>query len=176
MTAAKPRSIVHSLEAQDTSISSTAPTARPDGAVHDVVWALHDLASASAEYDAHLANQLGVSATELVALKHLLVERGERDLGPVELARLLGMSSGSATTLLHRLEAQGHVHREPHPTDRRRRRLTVAPDTVARVIDALDPAADGITLASRTLTPDQRGAVVAFLQQVATEYRRNAAS
>lgn len=64
--------------------------------------------------------RLGVSPTEMTALGTLHVD------GPCtisDLARVLAMTPASATELADRLERAGLVHRQPHPTDRRKRLL-----------------------------------------------------
>lgn len=84
-----------------------------------LTWAVHHLAVAVAEFDASVARRLGLSAGDYLALKHLLAAAGPVEFadppGPVELGRLLGLSSGAATGLVDRLERAGYARREPHP-------------------------------------------------------------
>jgi len=61
-----------------------------------------------------------MNETDLMALRYLLREqRAGRIVRPIDLARLLHISTASTTTLIDRLENGGHVRREKHPTDRR---------------------------------------------------------
>ncbi|MET9315109.1 MarR family winged helix-turn-helix transcriptional regulator [Kribbella sp. NPDC003505] len=67
------------------------------------------------------AQRHGVHGTDVEALVRILVagERG-RPLTAGQLAAELGLTTGSVTTLLDRLERAGHVQRERDPADRRR--------------------------------------------------------
>ena len=65
---------------------------------------------------AHLAADLDLTLSEMVACDHL---RLDGPLTPRELARRVRLSSGALTSLIDRLEARGFVKRAPHPSDRR---------------------------------------------------------
>ncbi|HEY3557692.1 MarR family winged helix-turn-helix transcriptional regulator [Kribbella karoonensis] len=67
------------------------------------------------------AQRHGVHGTDIEALVRILVagERGQ-PLTAGQLAAELGLTTGSVTTLLDRLERAGHVRRERDPADRRR--------------------------------------------------------
>jgi DNA-binding MarR family transcriptional regulator len=67
--------------------------------------------------DQAVADHLGINRTDLRCLDELL--RGG-PTGPAHLASRLGLTTGSMTTLLDRLERAGYVVRSPDPTDRRR--------------------------------------------------------
>jgi DNA-binding MarR family transcriptional regulator len=61
-----------------------------------------------------------MNENDLLALRFLLrQQRAGRSVRPIDLSRVLDISTASTTTLIDRLEAGGHAHREPHPTDRR---------------------------------------------------------
>lgn len=63
---------------------------------------------------------MGMNETDLVALRFLLREqKAGRIVRPIDIARMLDISTASTTTLIDRLEKGGHARREPHPTDRR---------------------------------------------------------
>ena len=111
-----------------------------------------------------LARRLGLGVTDVAALDHLL-ERGP--LGPAELGERLGLRSASATALVDRLEAAGHVERHPHPSDRRR--LAIVPTDHARseTLTALGPLLEAIGEAGADLAPAEREAIVGYLDRVA---------
>jgi DNA-binding MarR family transcriptional regulator len=134
-----------------------------------LAWALHRLAVAGAAFDSALARRLGVSPTAYVALKHVM--SADTSMGPVELGRLLGMSSGSATALVDRLHASGHLERIPHPRDRRRLLLRSTPWARQRVLAELEPLADEIVELGRTFTAAERHAIVRFLTGAAALHR-----
>lgn len=83
----------------------------------DIAEATRRLDIAISRLTGVFARDVGVSVPELLALEHLA---GDGGLGPSELARRLRLTTGSATSLVDRLEAGGHAVRVPHPSDRRR--------------------------------------------------------
>jgi DNA-binding MarR family transcriptional regulator len=135
-------------------------------------WAVHDLAVAAAEMDAAIARRMRLSAGDFLALKHLVV--AGRGLGPVELGRLLGISSGAATGLVDRLQRAGYVRREVHPEDRRRQTLATTPLAREVLLRELQPVADDIDDAADGLTPDQRRLVTDAIMRLAGLHRRHA--
>jgi DNA-binding MarR family transcriptional regulator len=139
-----------------------------------LAWALHHLAVAGAGTDVATARGLGVPAGDYLAVKHLLA--ADEPVGPVELGRLLGMSSGSATALVDRLERAGHVRRGRHPRDRRRQVLEVTPATRARVLALLAPLVDAVGELAAEFDPDQQRAIARFLAGVTARHRAHAAA
>jgi DNA-binding MarR family transcriptional regulator len=96
------------------------PGGAPDA---DPVHALRDLVVAATRYRSALAADLALGVNELTALEYL--QRAEHT--PKELVELVGLSSGSITGLLDRLEAAGFITRRRHPTDRRSLIITSTP-------------------------------------------------
>ena len=143
----------------------------PQPAPHDahLAWAVHDLAVAIAEADVAMSAALRVTTGDYLAVKHVLLRPDE--LGPVELGRLLGMSSGSATALVDRLETAGHVVRRPHDRDRRRRVLTLSAATRDRIHRELARRAAEIADVAGDYDEDQRRLVSAFLVALAARHR-----
>ena len=76
--------------------------------------------------DEAAANHLGINRTDLRCLD-VLLERGRAS--PGALADAVGLTTGSVTTMLDRLEALGFVQRTPDPGDRRR--VEVRPTSAA---------------------------------------------
>jgi DNA-binding MarR family transcriptional regulator len=127
--------------------------------------AVRQLLLANTEAQHALARRLGLGVNDLAALEHLFgVPQG---LGPADLGRLLGIRSASATALVDRLEAAGHVVRESHGSDRRRR--VVRPTAHARVelLGALQPLVDAVEEAAAGLGEPEREVVEAFLLRAA---------
>jgi len=108
------------------------------------------------------ARRLGASRTELAALDHL----SDAPLGPVELGERLGMTSASATALVDRLEARGHVERRPHPRDRRRLVLEETPHAFEEGWRALRPLVEAVERAGAELTDDERAVVARYLERL----------
>ncbi|MFF5081678.1 MarR family winged helix-turn-helix transcriptional regulator [Actinoplanes sp. NPDC000266] len=137
----------------------------------ELAWAVHHLATAAAEVDAATARRMGLSAGDFLALKHLLVA-GE-PIGPVELGRLLGLTSGAATGLVDRLERAGWVGRAPHPGDRRRQILTATSRATSVLLAELRPLADDIAGVAAGLPAEQRRLVTEVLHDLARLHRRH---
>jgi hypothetical protein len=102
----------------------------------EVSWALRNVNRAGAEVDHALAQRLRLRAIDYAALGHVMEQPGR--LGPGELSTLLGISTGSGTELVDRLERAGHLLRHRHPQDRRR-----------LVLDATDSATGQVLPSSR---------------------------
>ena len=124
--------------------------------------------------DANLAfaARLDLGRSDVAALELLM---NEGPLGPVELGDRLGMRSASATALVDRLEAAGHVARVRHPDDRRR--VTVVPTEHAReeAGAAIGPLLAALRAAAARLRADERAVVVGYLEEVAAALRAYAA-
>ena len=87
-----------------------------DATIRDLVLAMRELVVASIRFRDRLAAESGLGQTETTALAYL---RQAGELTPRELAMLLGLTSGSVTGVIDRLESAGFAVRHPHPTDRR---------------------------------------------------------
>ncbi|MFF4648360.1 MarR family winged helix-turn-helix transcriptional regulator [Streptomyces sp. NPDC001380] len=145
----------------------------------EVAWALRELLRANREAEHALARRLGMGATDLGALEHLI--EGERlaeggGLGPVELGDRLGIRSASATALVDRLQAAGHVTRAPHPTDRRRQVVHTTAHARQELAGALQPLIDAVDGVVAALGPDERDAVARFLSGAAAAVRAASAA
>lgn len=81
------------------------------------------------DFDREAARLLGVSETGLRCLEILVQQVPEAT--PRQLADRLGLTTGSITSLLDRLESLGYVTRSPHPSDRRKL-IIRATETAAR--------------------------------------------
>ncbi|MHC5559589.1 MarR family winged helix-turn-helix transcriptional regulator [Kocuria sp. U4B] len=134
-----------------------------DPAAVEVLQALRTYQSAEAAVRQRARQALGMSEKDAVALRLLLeAERAGQPLGPGELARKLGISSASTTTLLDRLTKSGHIARRPHPTDRRALVLVPTPEHGARLHAFLESAYQRMIDVAAGLTPDQAATVTGF--------------
>lgn len=129
-----------------------------------VPWMLHDLAIASSRIDVAVGDRLGLSATDFLAVKYVMMS--ELPLGPARLGQLLGISSGSATALVDRLEQAGHLERRAHSTDRRRKVLAVTATTQDRVFTELLPVASALSEFVGSFSESELGVVRRFLTGV----------
>ncbi|MET9239448.1 MarR family transcriptional regulator [Nonomuraea sp. NPDC003709] len=78
-----------------------------------------------------LADHLQIHSTDLQCVALLDLESGPVSTG--EIARLTGLTPGSATRLVDRLEKAGLVVRRPDPADRRRALVALAPSARERI-------------------------------------------
>ncbi|WP_219461196.1 MarR family winged helix-turn-helix transcriptional regulator [Nonomuraea rhizosphaerae] len=81
-----------------------------------------------------LADHLGIHPTDLQCVALLDLESGAVSTG--EIARLTGLTPGSATRLVDRLEKAELVVRHADPADRRRALVTLAPSARKRIAAA----------------------------------------
>jgi DNA-binding MarR family transcriptional regulator len=147
------------------------PTPESDDA--ELASRLRALARAQHQVNLAVAQRLGLGANDLWALEHLAVDG---PLGPAELGHRLGIRSASATTLVDRLEAAGHVERHPHPSDRRRLAVTPTERAAEAAYEALAPLIAGLDAAAAELTPAERAAAARYLDRVTGVMRSYAAS
>jgi DNA-binding MarR family transcriptional regulator len=126
-------------------------------------FAVRDLIGASQDLVVRMARTMNMNVTDMTAI-HLLGEHGP--MGAAELAERLGIRSASATVLVDRLEAAGHVHRTPHPTDRRRVTLAATPAATAHALHAWLPGLRLLDEVGRSLSPEETVVVRAFLERL----------
>ncbi|WP_157803762.1 MarR family winged helix-turn-helix transcriptional regulator [Luteimicrobium subarcticum] len=116
-----------------------------------------------------LRHAMDMNETDLRALRVMAAaELAQRRLSPRDLSRELGISTASTTKLIDRLEAEGRLRREPHPTDRRALRLVLTPDAHREVRETLGAMHGRMRAAADELSPADRDAVVRFLGALAT--------
>jgi DNA-binding MarR family transcriptional regulator len=78
-----------------------------------------------------VADRVGMHPTDLQCVSLLTIEAGPFTAGRI--AELTGLTSGSASRLVDRLERAGYVTRQRDPQDRRRVLVVPAPDAVERL-------------------------------------------
>ncbi|BDT96395.1 MarR family transcriptional regulator [Nocardia sputorum] len=80
-----------------------------------------------------VAEQLGLTPSQVIALREL-----SEPITARELAARMSCEPSNATFVLDRLEQQGLVRREPHPTDRRAKQIVLTPTGLRRRDDAVE--------------------------------------
>jgi DNA-binding MarR family transcriptional regulator len=111
-----------------------------------------------------MARYLGVGETDLAAMDEVVASPAP--LGPVELGHRLGIRSASATVLVDRLEAAGHLRRNPHERDWRRVVLQPSESAIAEVGRMLAPMMVSMGQIADRLDPDEAELVLGFLRDV----------
>ena len=127
------------------------------------------------DFDREVARLLGINATDARCLE-ILIQETPAGVTPRELADRLGLTTGSATTMLDRLEKAGYVTRSAHPSDRRKL-LVHATDTARkRAFELIGPlVAEGErTLLSR-YSAKQLELITEFLTSAAELQREHVA-
>lgn len=110
------------------------PHEAASGAARALVAAVDAVEDAEKALDQRVRVVLGVNNTDFAVLQYL--DRVQRRGGTVrvgEIAARFGVSSGSATEIVHRLTDAGLVHRVPHPSDARVRRLALTESAAERL-------------------------------------------
>ncbi|MFD8749856.1 MarR family winged helix-turn-helix transcriptional regulator [Kitasatospora sp. NPDC059577] len=116
------------------------------------------------DFDRECARVLGVNETDLRCLEILLREVEESS--PTDLSDRLGLTTGSVTTMLDRLERAGYLTRAAHPTDRRKSVVRATPQAATRAHELIGPLVDGAR--SEVLAhfgPEQLDVITDFLDR-----------
>lgn len=129
-----------------------------------VLQALRRLIRA-ADLDAReLARQTGLSTSQLLVME-LLRATGGLMVGAI--ARDVGLTQGTITTLLDRLEERGLVHRHRNPVDRRQVNVTLTDAGVALLAAAPTPLQTRFLENFARLRDWERTSILASLQRLA---------
>ena len=148
---------------------STPQTAMTDRITPQVIGEqLHELATASGEFEKYLGRALTVNHTDLSAMEHLITDG---PLTPSELSRRLAISTAAATVMVDRLVELGHVRREPHERDRRMIVVVPSESSVHSAMRAMTPMLTGVAAVTERLSPADRQVVSDFLRDVIQAYR-----
>ena len=147
--------------------------APPEGAVggppvRPATSLLRDLITVSDLFEQRLRIHLTVNPTDLDAMEHLIASG---PLSPSELARRLGITTASTTTLVDRLVGLGHVTRQPHPTDRRGVLVVPTESSRASAMSVLMPMILDVDSVLDRFTPEEQETVTRYLTQVVEVYR-----
>jgi DNA-binding MarR family transcriptional regulator len=122
--------------------------------------ALQELVEVSESVPAAVARQAGLSTSELHSLRHLM--RGP--LGPVDIARLLGVTSAASSGVVDRLVRHGHAERRSHPDDGRRTEVVITDSGRAEVLARMTPMFESLAALDATLSDHERAVVERYLR------------
>lgn len=122
--------------------------------------ALRDLVRASVALRQAVVRRSGLTETELVALEHLTLGAA----GPAELARRLDVSTAASTGIVDRLEARGHIRRQPHGVDRRRTEVHLTDSGRAEVLSHLRPMLASLRALDEQFDAAERAVVERYLR------------
>ncbi|MGL4176450.1 MAG: MarR family winged helix-turn-helix transcriptional regulator [Dermatophilaceae bacterium] len=122
--------------------------------------ALDELVQVAGQMPHDVARRAGLSTTELHSLRHL----SDAEMGPVELARALGVTSAASSGIVDRLETHGHVERRPHPDDRRRTVVALTDSGRTELFRQLAPMFTALAELDADLDDDDRALVERYLR------------
>ncbi|GGO57060.1 MarR family winged helix-turn-helix transcriptional regulator [Streptomyces lasiicapitis] len=108
-----------------------------------------------------MADRLGLHPTDLQCVSLLGLEPDPLTTG--EIAKLTGLTSGSATRLVDRLLRAGLVERHPDPHDRRRTRISLTADRAPELTAAWDAPGTAFAEALDEFTEEELGAIERYL-------------
>jgi DNA-binding MarR family transcriptional regulator len=112
--------------------------------------------------DEAAAEYLGVNRTDIRCLDVLLEQR---ESTPGRLAEAVGLTTGSVTAMLDRLERLGYVERTPHPTDRRRFDVRPTQRTIDAAIALYGPLVEGAQRILGRYSIDELELLIDFLRR-----------
>lgn len=136
----------------------------------DLLQAVRQLYAAIERFDATAAAALGVDRTALRAINAM--ERGT--VTPGGLGTELGLTSGSVTALLDRLERAGHVERSLSQEDGRRRDADLTPAARATADRVYERLGQSIAAAFKDLDAEGLQALVSGLSMLSTAFNNAA--
>lgn len=113
-------------------------------------------------HEQNVAASLGLYNNDFLTLDIL------REAGPItagELAKKTGLTTGSITALVDRLEKVGYVHRENDPTDRRR--VIIVPDYESKeeVRNSYRPLQEAMVELASSYTEEELALITQFISR-----------
>ncbi|MFD3999743.1 MarR family winged helix-turn-helix transcriptional regulator [Streptomyces rubiginosohelvolus] len=110
-----------------------------------------------------MADHLGLHPTDLQCVSLLALEPGPRTTG--EIAELTGLTSGSATRLVDRLQRAGLAERHPDPHDRRKMLVTLTHGRTPEVEAAWDTPGRAFDRALDEFTDEELTVIERYLRR-----------
>ncbi len=147
----------------DANASKVPPDLRevvPEYRSSSCLDALQELVDVAGQVPHEVARRAGLSTSELHSLRHLM----EAPMGPVELARALGVTSAASSGVVDRLVAHGHAERRSHPADGRRTEVVITPSGRLEVFQRLAPMFAALAALDAGLGDDERVVVERYLR------------
>lgn len=140
----------------DPTVASVVPTYRQSTSLD----ALQELVDVAAQVPHDVARKAGLSVSELHSLRHLVAA----PMGPVELAKALGVTSAASSGVVDRLVARGHAERRPHAADGRRTEVVVTESGRREVFALLAPMFSQLAEIDASLDEGERVVVERYLR------------
>ena len=152
----------------DGSPESEVTRVVPGWRMSPTLAALQELIDVAEAAPGVVARQAGLSTSELHSLRHLAAS----PMGPVELAKHLGVTSAASSGVVDRLVSRGHAERRPHPEDKRRTEVVITPSGRAEVLSRLAPMFAALAGLDQDLTEEEQAVVERYLRGAIDAMRR----
>ncbi len=124
---------------------------------------LHKYGMRTVLFQQNMAQKMGVVHTDLKTAE-ILNETGPITAG--ELSRITGLSSGSVTALIDRLEKTGYVMREKDEEDRRKVVITPIQERQKQIKAHFESLAEATKEACLTYTEEELVVILGFVEKV----------
>lgn len=131
----------------------------PAGATDALLVAIKRFIASADLCEERVASRLGIGRSDLRAVN--LLENGP--VAQREIARQLGLTPATVTSLIDRLEAHGLVQRTRHPTDRRVTLIELLPRAWTALATVYRPIGSAALDAASGVTPVERRRFAAVL-------------
>ncbi|MEQ9609660.1 MAG: MarR family transcriptional regulator [Kiloniellaceae bacterium] len=126
--------------------------------------AMRQILRATENYARKLARDTGLTASQLLLLQ-VLAEHGETTAG--QIAAHMGITQATTTSLLHKLEARGLVHRQRGDSDRRQVWLSLTEEGREKLAAAPDGLQEKFRDRFENLASWEQAMLIAGLERVA---------
>lgn len=164
---------IYDVEASDPRSSLVDRTGVPPEDLRQIaalMGALGELREAEQRLSRASRRYMQLNETDMRALHYLIVCSNRHAIAtPGGIAQHLAISTASTTKLLDRLEKGGHIHRSPHPTDRRALAITITDDTREAAMQTVGRQQAKRFYAAARLTREERDVVIRFLEDMTRE-------
>lgn len=120
--------------------------------------------------DDEIARLLKLNRTDLRCLD-LLLQRGPS--APSRLGTELGLTTGSVTAMLDRMEKAGYITRTPDPSDRRKQIVQATPAIGAQAMEAMAPLMEDSAKSMAHYTADDLRLLVGFFDDAIKTQNRH---
>lgn len=166
---------VDSSDPQQRLIDRSDMSAKEVEQITELMAAFGELRDAEQALSAASQKYMKLNATDMKALHYLIVCKHRGLLGtPGGISEHLSISPAATTKLLDRLERGHHIHRSPHPTDRRALAISITPETYTSAIESVGRQQSRRFHAAARLTADEREVVIRFLRDTTKEITSSA--
>ncbi|MEK0314947.1 MarR family winged helix-turn-helix transcriptional regulator [Cohnella sp. 56] len=121
---------------------------------------MRGLGTRTVQYQHNVAAALGLYNNDYISVD-LLREKGPITAG--ELSKLTGLSTGSVTALIDRLEKIGYVSRQSDPGDRRRVIIVPEYESKEEIANVYQPLHDAMIELAASYTAEELALISSFL-------------